>query len=120
MVARILIIEDDVDLGAELQDGLTRRGFDCRASATLAEASRTLIDHKPDIVVSDVCLPDGDGIRFLEQHRAAMPLTRWLLTTGNSDVGFYERGRGVTVVDKPLAWHTLIDFIRDARADWSR
>lgn len=119
MVARVLVIEDDVELGNEIRDALSRRGFSCEACTTIADAERALGTLHPDVVVSDVCLPDGDGLRFLLEHQTALPQTRWLLMSGNRDV------RGVAapyaaVFDKPIRFSTLIDFIRDARNDWSR
>jgi len=119
MVARVLVIEDDVELGSEIREALGRRGIACEACATIADAERALRRLRPDVIVSDVCLPDGDGIRFLQDHRAALPQTRWLLMSGNCHAGT-EAPRDLTIFEKPISWHTLIDFIRDARNDWSQ
>jgi len=120
MVARVLVIEDDVELGSEIRDALGRRGIACETCTTIADAERALRRLRPDVVVSDVCLPDGDGVRFLHDYRAALPQTRWLLMSGNPGAGATEEARDLTILDKPVAWHTLIDFIRDARNDWSQ
>jgi DNA-binding NtrC family response regulator len=120
MVAKVLLIDDDIELCSEIEHSLTRRGFNCRTSHTLADAQRALQELQPDVVLTDVKLPDGNGIAFLRQHRRALPLTSWLLMSGDGDAGAGEPVRDLTVFAKPLAWDTLIGFIRDARQDWSR
>ena len=42
MTTHILLIEDDVELSTEVQDFLVRRGYDCRACGTIAEAESAL------------------------------------------------------------------------------
>jgi DNA-binding NtrC family response regulator len=64
---RVLVVEDDVAHSA-----LVRRGFDDHAqrfllsiSASLTEARLTLENTHPDVVITDVKLPDGSGTEFL-------------------------------------------------------
>jgi DNA-binding NtrC family response regulator len=120
MVAQILLIEDDVELSREIKEALTRRGFDCRDCGTIAAATAALWRQRPDVVLSDVCLPDGDGVQFFREHRSALPHTRWLLMSGNRDLSSRQDVPEITVFDKPVSWRTLIDFIRQVRNDWSR
>jgi two-component system OmpR family response regulator len=119
MVAKVLVIEDDVELNREIEEALNRRGFAARGCLTLEDARQALRQTTPDVILSDVCLPDGDGVQFLREQRAAFPTTRWFLMSGNRDAILYEAGRNITIHDKPVAWHTLVDFIRAARCDWS-
>jgi DNA-binding NtrC family response regulator len=120
MVAKVLLIDDDMDLCSELQQTLTHRGITCRTSHTLTDAERALLELRPDVVLSDVWLPDGNAIAFLRQHREALPLTSWLLMSGDDNAAASDSVGDVTVFAKPVAWHTLIGFIREVRQDWSR
>jgi DNA-binding NtrC family response regulator len=120
MVAKVLLIDDDVELCSEIGHTLTHRGFNCRTSHTLADAERALHEQRPDVVLSDVWLPDGNGIAFLRQQRRSFPLTSWLLMSGDRDASARDPASDLTVFAKPVAWHTLIGFIREARQDWSR
>ena len=61
MVPYILLVEDDAVLRAEMSEYLTRRNNNVRACGTVAEASQAFRDRRPDVVVADVNLPDGDG-----------------------------------------------------------
>lgn len=57
----ILIIEDDARIGANLFDYLEGRGHQCDYAPTVADALK-LITNKPDAVILDLNLPDGDGL----------------------------------------------------------
>jgi two-component system OmpR family response regulator len=78
---RILLVEDDVSLGAGLKDALGREGFvvDLVNSGRLAIAA--VQADAPDIMVLDLGLPDMDGLAVLsavrrrEQHIPVMVLT---------------------------------------------
>ena len=120
MVAQVLVIEDNAELGEEIRDALARRGFDCQSCGSILQAERAVQSRRPDFIVSDVFLPDGNGVAFLHQHRSALPHTKWLLMSGNRHLDKESLGAaGFTIFDKPVAWQTLIGFIRDGRKDWS-
>lgn len=68
--ARVLVIEDDADIRHFVSLALTSEGHEVTAAATLA---RGLIDagtRRPDLVVLDLGLPDGDGVDFIRQLRS--------------------------------------------------
>lgn len=59
---RILIIEDDPIQRQILLRSLAPEGYECLAAGTAAEGLRLCGASKPDAVVMDVHLPDGNGI----------------------------------------------------------
>jgi DNA-binding response OmpR family regulator len=73
MAATILVIEDDYDLRSEIMDFLRRRMIAVRACETIAEAEQAILEMRPDIVLSDTCLPDGDGASFCMKHAGRFP-----------------------------------------------
>ena len=53
-------------------------GFDVSVAGSLADARRALRERRPDLLVLDVMLPDGDGFGFLEElkaERAGSPIS---------------------------------------------
>lgn len=71
MKTRILIVEDDRSLSDLLCDELETEGFDVDAVGCLAEARERLRDTDPDLVVTDLKLPDGSGhdvLGLFENH----------------------------------------------------
>jgi signal transduction histidine kinase/DNA-binding response OmpR family regulator len=74
---RVLVVDDDPQICAICVEVLGNMGFDA-ASATDVRAARTsLREQRPDLLLLDVMLPDGDGFTFFEElkaERASSPL----------------------------------------------
>lgn len=63
--ARILVIDDEPDIRQLIEDILRDEGHDVRGAESLAAAQTALATQTPDLMLLDVWLPDGDGLRFL-------------------------------------------------------
>lgn len=77
---RVLVVDDDADLGFLLGDLLRRNGFDPRVEATGKGALRAAFEHRPDLVILDLGLPDLDGLTVLERLRDLSDVPILLLT----------------------------------------
>lgn len=74
---RALIVDDEPDIRELLELTLGRMDIDTRSAADLAEARQLLEDEDFDICLTDMRLPDGDGIdlvRHIQQHAAELPV----------------------------------------------
>ncbi len=69
MSAKILVIEDDENLGATLKSFLRDEGHDVELASSLGRA-RDLVLKDYELVILDWMLPDGQGIDFLREIRA--------------------------------------------------
>lgn len=65
MKQRILIIEDDLAFGTMLQGWFSKNGYDPVFCMSVRNAKAELQKNKFDLVLSDLRLPDGDGIMLL-------------------------------------------------------
>lgn len=65
-MSRILIVEDDVVLARALKNWLERERLQVTCALTAANARRIIANEEVDIILSDLRLPDGDGIELLE------------------------------------------------------
>ncbi len=82
----ILIVDDDPGFRQLLVAILTSEGYDVRAAAKVAEARREILASSFSLVVSDLKLPDGDGLdvqKWINEHR---PGTPFVLITGFGSV----------------------------------
>ncbi len=70
----ILILEDDPDLRQLLLEELTDAGHECIGLGDMASAQQFLQDQAPKLVISDLHLPDGNGLDLLEELRQ-LPVT---------------------------------------------
>lgn len=77
MVPRVLILEDETVLRASMARGLAKLPAQVDEAGTLAEAIALLDRALPDVIVSDLDLPDGSGIELigeLGRRKARVPV----------------------------------------------
>ncbi|GGG31386.1 response regulator [Chelatococcus composti] len=77
---RVLVIEDDPDLGAWLRASVTQALGPCDVVTSLEEARAALAVAVFDLVVIDRLLPDGDGMGLIAELGALRPQPGILLT----------------------------------------
>ncbi len=84
----LLIIEDEMLLGNELARFFRKQGWETTLAGSLAEAEKYLSGQviDPLVVLSDMNLPDGNALDFLEQIKDAIVSTEWLFLTGYGSV----------------------------------
>ncbi|NRT13154.1 sigma-54 dependent transcriptional regulator [Flavobacterium sp. 14A] len=83
---KILIIEDDISFCKLLEKFLTKNTYAVTASYSAAEAKIALTKDKYDLVLTDLRLPDDDGIKLMGEIKALYPQIPVILMTGYSDV----------------------------------
>jgi len=67
----VLVVEDDPSLRRSLAATLRTAGYKAVEADDLAGASRAMAHYRPALVLLDLGLPDGDGLRFITQLRAS-------------------------------------------------
>lgn len=83
---KILIIEDDIAFCQMLQHFLQRHGHSVEISYNAVDAKAKLGETDLDLIISDLRLPDADGISLLEHIKQTMPQTPVILMTGHAEV----------------------------------
>ena len=66
----VLLVEDDVTVRSSLVRALSSRHHSTMTAATAMSALQTFVDHRPDVVLLDLGLPDLDGAALLAMLRA--------------------------------------------------
>lgn len=82
----ILIVEDDITFSLMLSTWLKKKGFDVNSVTTISEAKRIIAQKTVDVILSDLRLPDGDGIellRWLEEKGFSLPV---IVMTGYAEI----------------------------------
>jgi CheY-like chemotaxis protein len=72
----LLVVEDDTDARELMQAVLETRGAKVFVADGVAQAFEVLREVQPDIIVSDIAMPDEDGIAFIRRLRARGPEER--------------------------------------------
>lgn len=83
-MARILVVEDDVDIRRLVANALSGTGHDVESAAAALEGLDVAVHSSPDLVILDLGLPDLDGSDLLRMLRAvsAVPV---IVVTARSD-----------------------------------
>ena len=87
--ANLLIVEDEIAIADALIYALKTQNFLVRHAATLAVARKEIATQRPDLIVLDIGLPDGEGFDLCRELRAAaatknMPIV--MLTARSEEV----------------------------------
>ncbi|MDD5214193.1 MAG: sigma-54 dependent transcriptional regulator [Methylococcales bacterium] len=88
MIQTLLIIEDEKLLGSELSRHYRKLGWEVVLATTLKEARELLISKTIDplLILSDMNLPDGNALDFMESIKKYVGSTEWLFLTGFGNV----------------------------------
>ena len=67
---RILVVDDEPQLTRVLRTGLKSRGYDVRAAADGLAGFEAFTDWHPDLVITDLAMPNVDGLELCRRVRA--------------------------------------------------
>jgi PAS domain S-box-containing protein len=70
---KVMVVEDETDVRDFLRVSLVQYGADVSTFATTAEALPAVESERPDVLVSDIGMPDEDGYAFIRRVRALGP-----------------------------------------------
>lgn len=117
-MTRILIVEDDIAFGTMMQTWLKKKGFDVDKATSVGAAVR-LIEEKPayNLVLSDLRLPDRDGLELLAWlHKNSMPIP-FIVMTNYAEVQnavLAMKSGAADYIAKPIQPDILLSKIKDA------
>lgn len=113
----ILIVEDNDKNMKLARDVLQASGYKTLEATTAADAVRQTLDHRPDLVLMDIQLPDFDGVEALRRIRAAQaaPRTQIVAFTASVTSADCSRMEGAGFdgcLAKPIKLREFLDTVR--------
>lgn len=116
--AKILVIEDDLAFGTMIQTWLRKKGFTAEKVSTVGAAETHILEEAlPDLILSDLRLPDHDGLYLLDKLRKQGISTPFIVMTSYAEVqnAVLAMKSGATdYVAKPFHPDILLQKINDA------
>ena len=85
-MSKILLIEDDVAFCKMLETFLSKKGYELSSAFAAAEAYKILAKDTVDLVITDVRLPDDDGLSILKHIKEDHGNIPVILMTGYAEV----------------------------------
>lgn len=113
----ILIVEDDIAFGTMLQTWLRKKGFEVDKATSVGAAVKLLVDNAADLVLSDLRLPDHDGLRLLKWMRDHDNIAPFIVMTNYAEVQnavLAMKSGAADYIAKPVQPDILLQKIKDA------
>ena len=113
----ILVVDDDLSVTDSLRLLLTDAGFQVLTANSFTAAHAIFREAQFDLVITDLCLPDGTGIDVITHVKTEAPETEVILMTGHGslDITIEAIKRGAYYyVEKPCTPDTLYTLINRA------
>ena len=110
-MAKVLLIEDEVQLGQIVKDSLEMRGFEMLYAADGKEGLRLYHQEHPDVVVLDIMMPNMDGFSVTAEIRKLDKFTPIIFLTAKSQTADVVKGfelGGNDYLKKPFSMDELI------------
>ena len=119
---QVLLVDNESSILGGLQVAIDWAAQDCAICGTATngvDALQKIADRRPDIVISDIRMPEMDGLTLARRIREDYPATPVILLTGFPDFEYAQRAIQYQVADfvlKPTTEEQLIQALRNARS----
>lgn len=121
-MANILIVDDDALLRETLKVVLESVGHDIRLATNGAEALRIVESYKPDLVLTDIIMPEMEGIELIRAVRKIYPSTTVIAISGGGRTGNVDFLRvaktfgAAAIMQKPFEMDALLNTVQTSLA----
>lgn len=109
----ILLLEDDQNLNRGISLKLSREGYNVLSAFTVTEARQFFDSRHPDLIISDITLPDGSGLDFCAEIRRKSNVFILFLTAMDSEIDMvngYDIGAD-DYITKPFSLMILVSKV---------
>lgn len=86
-MARILVIDDEPTVRRYFARVLELAGYDVDVAENGREGMRMFRAHRPDLVITDILMPESDGIETITELKKDFPDTKIIAISGGGAVG---------------------------------
>lgn len=118
----ILLVDDDEQLRTMLSEVLRRAGYEVQEACNGNEATKMYSSHQTDLVITDLIMPDKEGLETIREIRHTNPGVRIIAMSGGGRNGFVNYLRvaktfgAQVVIEKPFSHQEILEAIRHVLA----
>jgi CheY-like chemotaxis protein len=117
----VLVVDDNPDMAKTMADVLEAKGFQVYPACSGAEALKILGEHAVDVLLTDVIMPEMNGVELYRQTKKSHPRLKTLFMTAYSADALIQQGmrEGIkTVLSKPVDIDMLVSMLRAIGNSW--
>jgi len=114
----ILLIDDEESFRCVLKQVLVNAGFDVVEASNGAEGIRHFYEHPADMIITDIIMPEKEGIETIIELKNKCPGVKLIAMSGGgwygTDIDFDMAEKlGAKTLDKPFALQELLDAVHE-------
>ncbi|MEO2063293.1 MAG: sigma-54 dependent transcriptional regulator [Christiangramia sp.] len=116
-MSKVLVVEDDVAFGTMLKTFLEKRDYSVSLVYSASEAFKNISDTKFDLVLTDVRLPDNDGLEILQKAKDRNAATPVIVMTSYAEISMAVKAMkegAFDYVSKPFRPESILQTIENA------
>src|SRR4030042_6860012 len=109
-LGRLLIVDDEIDTLTPLRDLLSEWGYEVAGYTSGRDALQALKEKEFDLLLTDLVMPEMDGIELIQAVKNIDPLLVSIIITGKGTIQTAVEAMKVGVFDyvlKPIEWKTF-------------
>ncbi|MFQ3574319.1 MAG: NAD(P)H-dependent oxidoreductase subunit E [Thermodesulfovibrionales bacterium] len=117
MPIKILILDDDYTILKGCEKVLTAEGYDILTTKTAQEAIAILKSEDVDIILTDIVMPEMNGMEFIKNIRSIRPDLQVIVITGYPSQDTLREALSLKIIDyipKPFSPALLIEVVKKA------
>lgn len=85
-MGKVLIIDDEKQILGLLSRIIGLEGYDVFQASTCRAGLKQLEQHTPEVILCDVCLPDGSGVELVRELKKLRPHSEIILLTAHGNI----------------------------------
>lgn len=116
---RILVLDDEEIVRVSCKKCLIPEGYDVDVAANGVEGLFMTENNRYDVILTDLKMPDMDGMEFLVKVKERHPDTKVIMITGYSTVEHAVKAMRIgayNYIEKPFTPDALIEAVKEAMA----
>ncbi len=119
-MAQILVVEDDPQIRTMLKRMLEEAGYQVSLAGNGRQAIEIFLLQPADLVITDILMPDKDGLETIREMREAHPKLKMIAISGGGQLPaaiflkMAQTAGAVTTLNKPFGKRALLEAVQQA------